>query len=207
MDANKNKANHLKINKTLKALSSHGFETAFVESKEEALVLVKVLVEKNSKTSSGGSVTLKECGIEDYLKKETKYSVEKTDVYTSEFFLSSVNALTENGEIYEVDGRGNRTSAILYGPEKVILVVGKNKIVKDLDEAVKRVKREAAPPNAIRLSRDTPCSKTGECILSNGDFASGCYSDECICSSALIIRRQHAKDRITVIIVGEDLGY
>ena len=129
---------------------------------------------------------------------------------TADVFLSSSNAVTENGELYNVDGRGNRIAAFCFGPKNVIVIVGANKIVPDIDAAAERVKKIAAPKNTVRLSCKTPCAKTGECISlknENPELCDGCLTDERICSSYLISGRQRVKDRIKVIICKESLGY
>ena len=211
MDANKKKAAKGMIKETLKALESNNMEAAFVETKEELLTLIKMMIGEGAYTASGGSMTLIETGVMDYLKNHTDYHEDKKDAYNAAFYLVSANAITMHGEIYEVDARSNRVSAMLYGPEKVIVIAGINKIVTDLHAAVERVKTEAAPANAIRLARNTPCAKKGSCVYplcSDSSFgADGCATDERICSNTVIFSRQSVKNRIAVIIVGEDLGY
>ena len=114
-------------------------------------------------------------------------------------FLMSSNAVTEDGMLYNVDGTGNRVSALTFGPKKVFVVVGRNKIVKNLEEAIDRVERIAAVKNCIRLKKNAPCVKTGHCMH--------CNFDDTICSSFVLTRRSHIKQRIEVLIVKEDLGY
>ena len=114
------------------------------------------------------------------------------------YFVSS-NAVTEKGELYNVDGTGNRVAAMIYGPDNVIVIVGVNKIVRDVQEAIERNKEYAAPANAKRLNRNTPCTKVGYCM--------DCSSSERICNDYVLIRRQGRKGRIKVIIVGKELGY
>lgn len=183
--------------------------------------LVESLIPQRASVAVGGSVTLKETGVLELLGNGnyTYYdryapnltAEQKRDVFIRSFgvdvYLSSSNAITENGELYNVDGTGNRIAAIAYGPEKVIFVVGANKIVSDLDEAVKRVKTCAAPPNAVRLGFETYCMHAGECMHVNGTMTEGCASGSRICCSYLITGYQRVKDRIQVILVGEDCGY
>ncbi len=213
MDKNKVKAIEEKITGTMKKLEANGFVPFYCSTKEEALKKVKSIVTKGSKTASGGSMTLAECGITDYLKNETSYSEKHRDAYSADFYLCSSNAITENGELYNVDGFSNRTSAMLFGPEKVVVVAGFNKIVPNLKAAVTKVKQDAAPCNAIRLSKDTPCSKNGVCAFPIADenslFATGCRSDDRICCNAAIMAKQSYVNygRVTVILVGEYLGY
>ena len=119
--------------------------------------------------------------------------------FVSDSFLSSSNAITENGELYNVDGNGNRVAAMIYGPKQVVVVVGVNKIVNDIDEAVARVVKVAAPKNTVRLERATPCVKTGVC--------GHCRSEDRICCSYVTLAQQRVPDRIKVVIVDEELGY
>ncbi len=211
MDANKKRAQHSRIRTLLDNFEKNNINAAFVDTKEEALTLIKSMIPKGSWTAGGGSMTLSECGITDYLKSETDWHEDRRDAYRAAFYLASANAVTDRGEIYEVDGRGNRISAIAFGPEKVILVVGINKLVPSLKDAVERVKNTAAPANCIRLAKDTPCAKLGRCIspLFSEDniYGEGCSSSDSICAQALIIRRQTDRERMTVIMVGEELGY
>lgn len=211
MDANKRKAIHCRVKNVIKNLEKNNFAAAYVDTKEEALTLIKTMIPEGSYTAAGGSMTLVETGIMSYLKEKTDWHEDRRDAYRAEFYLASANAVTDRGEIYEVDGRSNRISAIAFGPEKVILIAGINKLVPSLRDAVERVKNEASPANAVRLCKDTPCAKLGHCVSplysEENIFADGCSAEECICASALIMRRQREKDRITVIIVGEELGY
>jgi len=119
------------------------------------------------------------------------------------------NAVTADGVLYNVDGYANRVSALAFGPSRVIIIAGTNKIVKDLDEAVYRVKTVAAPLNAKRLGCDTYCAKTGRCVSllkEHPQMSDGCDSEKRICCTYTVAARQRIKDRITVIIVNEELG-
>ncbi|MBQ0071169.1 MAG: lactate utilization protein [Spirochaetales bacterium] len=209
MDANYRRIMHIKVKNTVANLEKHNFKATFVNTKEEALTLIKTLVPEGSYTAMGGSMTLEDTGIASYIRESTDLHKDYRDAYRASFYLASANAITENGEVYQVDGRSNRVSAILFGPEKVILVAGWNKLTASLEEAVERVKNIAAPVNATRLCRDTPCVKLGHCIENcfSREEMGGCFSPESVCNNAVIMRRQVDKDRITVIIVGEDLGY
>jgi L-lactate utilization protein LutB len=119
--------------------------------------------------------------------------------FSADVYLTGSNAVTENGELYNVDGNGNRVAAMLYGPDKVIVIVGVNKIVKDVEQAVKRVKGTAAPANNVRLNKANPCTKVGQCM--------DCKSEGRICNEYTLIKRQGVKGRIHVIIVNKELGY
>ena len=160
----------------------------------------------------------------DYLKEETAYIDWRApglgedesrrlmgQAYAADFFLCSANALTEHGEVYQVDGQSNRISFLAHGPRKVIMVVGINKIVPHLRAAVERVKRVAAPANTVRLCRDTWCQKNGKCVSpSFDDDDLMCHADcgdETICCNTLVMRTQRTRGRVTLIIVGEELGY
>ena len=111
----------------------------------------------------------------------------------------SSNAITLAGELVNIDGNGNRVASLIFGPKKVFLIVGMNKVTDNTDEALKRVRNIASPPNTIRLSKSTPCATTGKC----GD----CYCDDCICNQIVITRRSRDKERIHVFLVGENLGF
>ena len=113
--------------------------------------------------------------------------------------MTSTNAITEYGEIYNVDGNGNRVAAMLYGPDKVIIVAGVNKIVPNVEEAIIRTKEYASPINAKRLNKETPCTKIGRCVE--------CNSDNRICNEYTLIKRQIDKNRIHVIFLNDNLGY
>ena len=125
-------------------------------------------------------------------------------------FFTSSNAVTENGELYNVDGNSNRVACIVYGPRQVIMIVGVNKIVENLDEAILRVKTICAPMNTKRLGIATPCNKTGKCISlskENTFMCDGCGGNTRICCNYVVSAKQRHKDRIKLIIVNENLGY
>lgn len=193
----------------------------FVPTKAEVVPLVKRILNDGDTVAVGGSVTLDETGVIDLLRDGSFHFLdryadglsreEQEEIFRQSFFadayLCSVNAVTEQGELYNVDGTGNRVAAIAYGPKKVIAVVGINKIVRDLDEAVKRVKTCAAPLNTQRLRMETYCQKIGHCMKVDGGTTEGCASDARICCSYLITGYQRHTDRIHVILVGEECGY
>ena len=212
------------IEKTMDNLRKNNMEAYFVESKEDVLPLVKTLIKEGDTISNGGSETLKETGIINEIKSKkynylnrsrfgiTPEEVEKVyrDTYSADVYFASSNAITENGELYNVDGNSNRVSAILYGPASVILVCGYNKIVKNIKEAELRVKTCAAPPNTVRLNCDTYCAKEGKCVSLTKDdceIPCGCNSQGRICCNYVISAHQRHKNRIKVILVGEKLGY
>ena len=201
------------IDRTIKNLKKRNMEGFFVKDKSELMMILKGLIDEKSTVGVGDSMTLFETGVIDFLRKGNyvfldKYgdgitSEEKKEIYLKNFsantFMCSTNALTEDGELYNIDGNGSRVAPMLYGPKQVILVTGINKIVKDIAEAEKRVRNYAAPIDAKRLNKDTPCTTLGYCV--------DCKSPNRICNDFIIIRGQFIKNRIKVIIVGEQLGY
>lgn len=222
MDENVMKVTSLRMEKTKKALENNNMQVFIADTKEQVPEIVKTLISKDDLIGSGGSVSLKECGVIDMLKNDGYKFLDRAD-YTPEtireFYLScfntnvyftSANAITENGELYNVDGNSNRIAAIAFGPESVIVVAGCNKLVKNLDEAVNRVKTIAAPANTARLSCDTYCHEKGECAAFAGNcesMTSGCKSSDRICCNFLVSAQQRHKNRIKVILVAEPLGY
>ena len=211
------------IKKTMDHLKRNRMAAYYVETKEEVLPLVKSLMKEGETVTHGGSETIKQCGLIELLKSgdykyldrmaaETPEERERItrEAYFADTYLGSANAVTRSGLLYNVDGNSNRVSAYLYGPKQVILVVGYNKIVKDLDEATYRVKKFASPMNTARLGCDTYCFKNGECLSVGSDasyMCDGCRSEGRICCNYVISARQRHLDRIKVIIVGEELGY
>lgn len=213
MDKNLSFVIQKKAERTIQNLEKKNMHGYFVQNKEEALKKIEELINEGDTVSVGGSRTLFEVGVIDFLRNG-KYNfldryeegLTKEDIkelyrksFSADAYFTSSNAITENGELYNVDGRGNRVAAMVYGPDKVIVVVGVNKIVKNVDEAIERNRRTAAPANAIRLNRNTPCAKTGYCME--------CSSEDRICYDYVLIRGQMEKGRIHVIIVNEELGY
>lgn len=211
------------IETTMENLERNNIKPFYVEKREEVVPLIKTLLKKGEIISCGGSVTLHECEVDTKILKSGDYDFidrsglqgeELREAYGKAFmcdtFFTSSNAVTERGELYNVDGNSNRVACIVYGPRQVIMVVGKNKIVPNINAAVERVKKSAAPPNTARLSCDTPCAKLGECVsLSNENafICDGCHGESRICCNYVISAQQRHKDRIKVIIVNENLGY
>lgn len=205
--------NEMKIQNTIKALENNNMKGYLAKNKDELINIINTLTNEGDTVSCGGSMTLFESNVIDYLrsgrfnfldryegnltKEDLKNLYRKT--FTSDVFFTSTNAITENGELYNVDGNGNRVAAMLYGPDKVIVVVGVNKIVKDINEAVERNKSIAAPANAKRLDTNTPCKITGYCM--------DCRSLDRICCEYTVIKRQRTADRIHVIFLNESFGY
>lgn len=210
------------IQKTMKNLEKNGIKPYFVETKEEVVPLVKTLINKGESVSCGGSVTLDETGVKALMQNGDYDFIDRTGLTGKELrqsyirafgcdtFFTSSNAVTENGELYNVDGNSNRVACIVYGPKQVIMIVGKNKLVKDINEAIYRVKTICAPMNTKRLDVKTPCNKTGRCMsLSNENplICDGCGGENRICCNYVVSSMQRQRDRIKLIIVNEDLGY
>lgn len=203
------------IEKIRSNLEKHGFRTYFVDDRVQALALVKELTQEDKTFSHGGSMTLIECGILEFLKTkgEDYYDRDRTlkeqgfDAYfdvmrranTVDVFLSSSNAITENGYLYNVDGNGNRISCLMFGPKKVIILAGVNKIVKDEEAAIKRVKEIAQPRNAKRLQLTTPCTITGKC--------EECSHPRRICNIYVFQKRSAIPGRIHIVLINEVLGF
>ena len=222
MDNNKKNIIEKRINKVGENLKKNNMEFYYAETKKDVCSIVRTLIKEGDVITNGGTVTTKECGLSEllsspeytYLDRSNMTPDEVAELYIKAFstdvYISSSNAITEDGVLYNVDGNSNRIAAIAFGPKSVIIIAGYNKIVKDLKEAEIRVKREAAPPNCVRLDCATYCKEKGECVsLSKADsqIYDGCAGDERICCNYLISAHQRHKGRIKVIIVGEELGY
>ena len=176
-----------RIEKTMQNLRRNRMEAYYCENSADARELVKTLVKTGDVISNGGSVTL-----------------------SADAFFTSSNAVTENGELYNVDGNSNRVAAILYGPKSVIVVCGVNQLVRNISEAIERVKTKAAPPNTVRLGIDTYCAKAGQCVSlnkENPELCEGCHGDGRICCNYVVCAQQRHVNRIKVIIINEELGY
>lgn len=209
----------MKLERTVKALQANRMDACWVQTKEDALQKVEELLTKGALIASGGSMTLDECGITDLLRSGDYDYLDRaevrqggiTELYRRSFYadcyLMSSNAVTEQGELYNVDGNGNRAAALIYGPSSVIVVAGANKIVPDIPAAIKRVRSLAAPVNAMRLHQDTHCAKTGICAGIHGELAAGCKAEQRICCSYVVSGFQRVPNRIHVILVAENLGY
>ncbi len=222
MDISKKAIIEKRINKVGENLKKNNMEFYYAQTAEDICPIVEKLIKEGDVITNGGTMTLSECGLCELLKSSkynyldrSKMTPEEADelyirAFSADVYVSSSNAITEDGVLYNVDGNSNRIAAIAYGPKSVIIIAGYNKIVKDLNEAELRVKREAAPPNCVRLGCPTYCKETGECVsLSKADrqISDGCSGDGRICCNYLISAHQRHKGRIKVIIVGEELGY
>lgn len=209
MNENIVKRNDLLAQKVIKGLESRNMSGYYAESKEEALKIALELIPEGSSVSMGGAMSAHEIGLVEAVKKGN-YNFIDRDVaedkraamlagYDADVFLSSANAMTDDGVLVNIDGNSNRVSAIAQGPKKVVFIVGMNKVCSDVDHALKRARNVAAPINAQRFGLNTPCSKTGSCM--------NCKSPDTICCQFLITRFSRHKDRIHVILVNDNLGF
>lgn len=196
----------------LNALTRRGYEAYFCENSQSAKEKVLSLIPENVTVSWGGTLTLEDMGVLDAVRKGN-YNVIDRDMattpeertkmikasLTADVFLSSVNAISEDGVMVNIDGLGNRISAIAYGAESVILVIGMNKVCRNAEDAKLRARTYAAPNNGLRLGlNNLPCVKTGLCA--------DCLAPECMCSQIVEMRTCRIPNRIKVVLVGEDLG-
>ena len=198
---------------TCAALRKSGFEAQYVATGAEALELIAGFVKPGMKVGLGGSMSLKAIGASEKVRalgaeildhnapgidEERKLELRRAQL-TCDVFLSSSNAVTLEGDIVNVDGGGNRVAALTFGPKKTVVVVGTNKIVRDLDEAFDRIETTASPMNNKRLERPNPCVKTGTC--------QDCQGETRICRVYQVLHRRPLYSDFTVIVVGEPLGY
>ncbi len=215
----------IRVRTTLENLRRNNFEAEYVPTAADALEKLKSYLTPGCTVGVGGSVTLDEIGAIDLLRSGEyefldRYAPALTAAQTKDIFrrslwadvyVMSTNAITENGELYNVDGRSNRVAALLYGPDSVVVIAGVNKIVTDLDEAIRRHKTVAAPANAARLHCNTPCIRTGKCVSlmrqDEDSMCAGCASEDRICANYVVSARQRERGRIKVILVGEALGF
>lgn len=213
MDENLSWVVEKRVERVIKNLEKNNMKGYYVKDENEALKKIKEILKEGSTVTIGGSKSLFEVGAIELLREE-KYKFldrykegitneERGKIYRDAFFvdtyLCSTNAITESGELYNIDGNGNRVAAMIFGPKEVIIIAGINKVVKNMEEAENRLKNIAAPANAKRFNLDTPCAKVGYCM--------DCNSNSRICSSYTILKKQKEKGRIKVIIVNKNLGY
>ena len=203
------KRNDLLAQKVIKGLESRNMKGFYAKDREEALKIALDLIPEGSSVTMGGSVSAAEIGLVDAVKNGSYEFIDRNTAedkrkaalaaYDVDFFLSSCNAMTEDGVLVNIDGNANRVSAIAHGPRKVLFIVGMNKVCKDVDSAMKRARNVAAPINAQRFGLSTPCAKTGSCM--------DCKSPDTICCQFLVTRYSRHDDRIYVILVNDDLGF
>ncbi len=199
--------------KAVEKLVAHDFKALYVKNRQSAAEEIWKHITPKLRVGVGGSVTIRELGIlgqlEDQgytvfdhwrpgLSKDDVLATRKSQM-SSDLFLGSVNAITMNGALINIDGAGNRVNSTIFGPGKVILVAGYNKIVEDVQKGIERVKNVAAPMNARRLNIDVPCGKIGKCV--------DCNSPNRICRIIVIHERRPFLTDMLIILVGEELGF
>lgn len=209
MNPNLAKRNELLAQKTIAGLKSRNMDGYYAASKEDALKIALGLIPEGSSISMGGGMSVHEIGLSDALKAGNYNFIDRDAyedkrqamllAYDADFFLSSVNAMTNDGVLVNIDGNANRVSAIAQGPKHVIFVVGMNKVCCDVDAAMKRARNIAAPANVQRFGLSTPCASNGTCF--------NCKSPDTICCQILITRFSRHPGRISVILVNDDLGF
>ena len=197
----------------IKNLKRRHIEGFYCATAEEAVKKVSELIEDGSSVTWGGTMTVRDMGIPQYLKDRGTLEVLDRDLvetpeekqamylraFSADVYLSSANAIYEDGVIVNIDGNGNRVAAITWGPKKVVFVIGMNKVAQTVEAALTRARSVASPINAHRLNINTPCLKDGACH--------NCNSPESICSYVHFLRNSRNKGRHVVVLVGEDLGY
>lgn len=202
-----------KIKKAIMNLQKNNMAGFYIEKKQELLPLLSTMLVEGERIGCGDSVTLEETGVFDFLRSGnfTFYdkhqpqltSEEKRNIYLKNFdtdtFFTGTNAVTIDGQLFNIDGNGSRVAPMIYGPKQVIIVVGVNKLVDTVEDAIYRARQVAAPLDAKRLNKNTPCVKLGKCI--------DCKHEQRICNDFVLISRQFIKDRIKVIFINESYGY
>lgn len=195
----------------IKNLRSRHFEAYYCTTKQEALQQALALIPEGATVGWGGALSAQQIGLIDAINNGNYYAIDRDKAANPEertqlmkkclmadVFVSGANALSIDGQIVNIDGNGNRVAALVYGPDSVVIIVGMNKVVDTLDDAVTRARTVAAPMNKQRFALDTPCEVTGTCA--------DCKSDGCICNQILITRNCKPAGRIKFVIVGESLG-
>ena len=197
----------------IKNLAKRRMEGYYCATAAEAKEKILSMIDSGTEVAFGGAMTLNESGILSALRERTDITLLNRDAaktpeeagkiyrqaFSADTYLTSTNAITMDGELINIDGRGNRVAALIFGPGQVIVVAGMNKVATDEAAGLARVRNVAAPANCIRLGKTTPCTVTGRC----GD----CFGDTSICSQIVVTRRSSELNRIKVILVGEELGY
>lgn len=204
--------NELLAQKMIKNLKRRNFEALYCPTAAEAVEKVSSQIPDGSSVTWGGSMTIRDMGLTAALHKRDLDILDRDlaadrdeaqriyrKAFSADYYLSSVNAISEDGVIVNIDGNGNRVAAITFGPKKVILVVGLNKVTQDVESALARARSTASPINAARFDIKTPCRADGTCH--------NCNSPESICNYIHFMRNSHPAGRHTVVLVGEDLGY
>lgn len=208
MNENMRKRNEILAQTVIKGLESRNMSGYYAADKEEAVEKALEVIGKGSTVAMGGCQSAHEIGLIQALEEGDYNYIDRSNMtpreslmaaYDADVFLSSANAMTNDGIMVNIDGNSNRVSCIAQGPKKVVFIVGMNKICSDLDEAIKRARNVAAPANAQRFDVKTPCKVTGKCA--------DCKSPDTICCQFLITRYSRHEGRIHVILVNDTLGY
>jgi hypothetical protein len=204
-----------KAGHVIECLKRRNINGMYCRTTKEAVVEICRMIPDGASVALGGSVTVMQSGLLEELRSR---NVDLLDRYrpgitsqeveavmargmTADVQLMSCNAVTSDGKLVNEDGRGNRVAGLIFGPKKVIMMVGVNKIVRSVEDGITRIREVAAPLNCVRLGLDTPCARTGFCDDAN------CVPPARVCSQITIIESNRVKDRLTVVFVGEELGY
>ena len=203
------KRNRLLAERVIKGLESRNMTGYYAATREEALQMALELIPEGASVGMGGCMSAAEIGLTEALRGGNYDFIDRDATpnkreamlatYDADYFISSANAMTEDGVLINVDGNANRVSAIAQGPRYVVFIVSMNKICPDVDSAMKRARNVAAPINAQRFGLATPCTRTGACM--------NCKSPDTICCQILITRYSRHEGRIHVILVNDELGY
>jgi len=202
-----------RIRKVIFNLQKNNMAGFYVENTKELFSLLSTLLARGERIGCGDSVTLEETGVFEYLRNGnfTFYDKHRLDLtskekrilylknFDSDTFITGTNAITMDGKLFNIDGNGSRVAPMIYGPKQVIVVVGINKLVDTVEDAIHRARQIAAPLDAKRLNKNTPCVKLGRCI--------DCKHEQRICNDFVLISRQFSKDRIKVIFINGNYGY
>ena len=192
----------------MKNLKKRHFDAYYCETAEDARNLALKLIGENSTVGWGGAMSAQQIGLMDALHAGNYRPIDRdiaedrqkamADCFAADVFITGANAISLDGEMVNIDGMGNRVAAIVYGPKKVLVIAGMNKVCDTLEDAVTRARTVAAPMNEQRFMGDTPCARTGICA--------DCKGEQCICNQILITRHCRPVGRIQFILVGEELG-
>ena len=209
MNTNIIKRNELLAQKVIKGLQSRNMSGYYAADREEAVKIALSLIPEGSLVTMGGGQSVLDIGLVDVLKAGSYRFLDRNlaedkraamlAAFDADIFLASANAITEDGIMVNIDGNANRVAALAFGPKKLVLIVGMNKVCPDLDSAMKRARNVAAPINAQRFGLNTPCSKTGACA--------DCKSPDTVCCQFLITRFSRPTGRVHVILVNDNLGF
>ena len=197
----------------VKNLERRHFEAHYCPTRQEAIELINTLIADGSSVTWGGSMTIRDMGLLDSLRRRPslmlldregltdREEIEALyrEAFACDVFLTSANAISEDGVLVNIDGNGNRVAAITWGPRRVIHVIGMNKVAQDVKAALKRARSTAVPTNATRFDIKTPCQTDGACH--------NCNSPQCICNYIHLLRNSNGANRHVVVLVGEELGY